>query len=193
MPLLVGLGNPGPKYDDTRHNIGFALIDAYVRNAGVSEDWKTRGKSLIVKTSLDGSPLWIAKPQTFMNLSGEAVQALLAFYKIAPAEMAVVADDVTLPAGSLRLRAQGGHGGHNGLRDIIHRVGEDFPRIRVGVGPCPAGRDLADFVLGKIGATEREALQPVFADFSEVVATGFARGWDYAGSRFNRKADLPSR
>jgi PTH1 family peptidyl-tRNA hydrolase len=111
MALLVGLGNPGPKYDATRHNVGFALADSAARALG-SGDWKTQGKALLCKAppgSFGSSPLLIAKPQTFMNLSGEAVQSLMAFYKIPPAEVVVVTDDVTLPLGSIRVRASGGH------------------------------------------------------------------------------------
>ncbi len=128
-----------------------------------------------------------------MNLSGEAVQGLLTFYKIHPSEMAVIADDVTLPIGSVRIRSEGGHGGHNGLRDIIARIGEGFPRIRIGVGPCPPNRDLSSFVLGKIDASEQDLLTPVFKDFPGLVETGFTKGWDFAASKFNRRMDLPPR
>ena len=120
-----------------------------------------------------------------MNLSGEAVQALMTFYKILPSDMVVVADDVTLPIGSLRIRANGGHGGHNGLRDIIERIGEGFPRIRIGVGLCPPGWDLSNFVLAKMTPAEKEAVKPLFADFATVVETGFRKGWDFAASKFN--------
>ena len=146
MPLLVGLGNPGPKYDATRHNIGFALADSVAVAAG-ADGWKTWGKALVCKVPQGSgslSSLLLAKPQTFMNLSGEAVQALMAFYKIPPAEVVVVTDDITLPIGSLRVRTSGGHGGHNGLRDIIEKIGEGFPRIRIGLGLCPPGRDLEE-------------------------------------------------
>ncbi len=193
MPLLVGLGNPGPQYENTRHNIGFALVDSVAKTAGVVDAWKPWGKSQVCKASLGNHSLILAKPQTFMNLSGEAVLGLLTFYKIPLVEMVVVADDVSLPLGAIRVRAEGGHGGHNGLRDIVERIGEGFPRIRVGIGPCPEGWDLAAFVLGKMGETEWNALKPVFAEFSEVVESGFARGWDFAGSRFNRKPESPSR
>jgi PTH1 family peptidyl-tRNA hydrolase len=127
-----------------------------------------------------------------MNLSGEAVQALMAFYKIPPSEVVVITDDVTLPLGSLRVRVNGGHGGHNGLRNIIDHVGEGFPRARVGVGPCPPGRDMSAFVLGRISAAEQAALDPVFADFSALLETGFAKGWDLAATRFNRRTETPS-
>ena len=191
--MLVGLGNPGPQYENTRHNVGFSLVEALARSAGFEGSWKTWGKTLICKASQGEAPLLLAKPQTFMNLSGESVQALLAFYKIRPEEMAVVADAAALPLGAVRIRAQGGHGGHNGLRDIVERIGEGFPRIRVGVGLCPEGRDLAAFVLGKMSDSERAALQPVCEEFPEIVKTGFARGWDFAGSRFNRTAESPPR
>src|SRR5437868_191533 len=109
MPLLVGLGNPGPKYEDTRHNVGFWLVDALARAAGVADAWKPWGKSLVCKAQWGGAALLLAKPQTFMNLSGEAVQGLLTFHKIPPSDLAVVADDVTLPTGSVRVRSLGGH------------------------------------------------------------------------------------
>jgi PTH1 family peptidyl-tRNA hydrolase len=190
MPLLVGLGNPGPKYQDTRHNVGFALVDALVetREPGA---WKAWGKSLLCRLSLGGQSLIAAKPQTFMNLSGEAVQALLAFHKLPATDMVVVADDAELPVGSIRIRSQGGHGGHNGLRNIVEHLGENFPRIRIGVGPRPAGWDLADFVLGKFGPPDREALKPAFEEFSGMVELGFAQGWERAASKFNKRAESP--
>ena len=181
MPLLVGLGNPGSKYDETRHNVGFALLDSLDKNS----DWKVWGKSLLCKVTLGAIVLHVAKPQTFMNLSGGAVQALMTFYKIPPSEMVVVADDVTLPVGSIRIRPHGGHGGHNGLRDIIEKIGEQFPRIRIGVGLCPPNRDLSGFVLGKMDALEKAALKPAFTGFRDLVEIGFAKGWDLAASRFN--------
>lgn len=194
MALLVGLGNPGPKYDATRHNIGFALVDSVAR-AWSAGDWKTQGKSLLCKVAPgaaglpQGASLFIAKPQTYMNLSGQAVQALMAFYKIPPSDVIVVADDVTLPTGSIRIRAKGGHGGHNGLRNIIEQIGEGFPRIRVGVGLCPPGWDLANFVLARFTSADQEALAPVFTDFPRLLEAGLGKGWDFAGNRFNRRTE----
>lgn len=190
MPLLVGLGNPGPKYDATRHNIGFALADSVAVSAG-ADGWKTWGKALVCKVPQGSAPLsslLLAKPQTFMNLSGEAVQALMAFYKIPPSEVLIVTDDVTLPIGSLRIRSSGGHGGHNGLRDIIEKIGEGFPRIRVGLGMCPPGRDMSAFVLARMTADEQGVLKPLFGDFQEILATGFTKGWEAAASKFNKRA-----
>ena len=187
MPLLVGLGNPGPKYDATRHNIGFALADSVARAAGAGE-WKTWGKALVTKASLGSHAYLLAKPQTFMNLSGEAVQALMAFYKIPPSEIVVVTDDVTLPLGSIRIRASGGHGGHNGLRNIIEHIGENFARIRVGVGLCPPGRDLAAFVLARMTADEQTGLKPIFAEIQDILDTGASKGWEMAATKFNKRA-----
>jgi PTH1 family peptidyl-tRNA hydrolase len=190
MPLLVGLGNPGPKYDATRHNIGFALADSMAVAAG-ADGWKTWGKALVCKVPQSSAPLsslLLAKPQTFMNLSGEAVQALMAFYKIPPSEVVVVTDDITLPIGSLRIRSSGGHGGHNGLRDIIEKIGEGFPRIRIGLGMCPPGRDMSAFVLARMTADEQAVLKPLFGDFQEILATGFTKGWETAASKFNKRA-----
>jgi PTH1 family peptidyl-tRNA hydrolase len=188
MRLLVGLGNPGSKYDATRHNVGFAAVDAAARAAG-ADDWRVWGKSLVCKGSLAGAPLLFAKPQTYMNLSGEAVQALMTFYKILPADVVVAADDVTLPLGSLRLRASGGHGGHNGLRDIIARVGEGFPRIRIGVGLCPPGRDLAGFVLARMTPAEQAVVAPVIGEFPAMLETILTKGWDLASTRHARRAE----
>ena len=193
MPLLVGLGNPGPKYQDTRHNVGFALVETLVKTHQAQDGWKAWGKSLLCKLSLGELTVLVAKPQTFMNLSGEAVQTLVAFHKLPITDLVVVADDAELPLGSIRIRSQGGHGGHNGLRDIIERIGENFPRIRVGVGPCPPGWDLANFVLGKLGSVELDALKPAFDEFPKLVEMGFTKGWDFAGTRFNKRAETPPR
>lgn len=188
MHILLGLGNPGPKYDETRHNVGFALVDRLVLDAGPAGSWKSECKSLTRKLDLEGQTLLVAKPQTFMNLSGEAARALLHYYKAPLSNLIVVVDEIYLDTGSVRIRAKGGSSGHNGLRNLIEHCGEEFVRIRIGVGPCPAGRDRADFVLGRYGSADAKALAPVFASFKDMVATGLARGWDRAGSDFNQSA-----
>ncbi len=189
MPLLVGLGNPGPQYQDTRHNIGFALLDKLQLSCEGFEGWKPWKNSLFCKFKLGSANVMGVKPQTFMNLSGEAIQPLLAFYKIPLSELVVIADDVELPIGSVRIRMQGGHGGHNGLRDIIRLLGENFIRIRIGVGPCPPGWDLADFVLGQFEPKDREYLKTVVNDFPKLVETGFSQGWEMAATIYNRRVD----
>ena len=186
MHLLVGLGNPGPKYDLTRHNIGFAMVDSLLEASGQVGAWKTEAKSLTRRITLGGLPLLIAKPQTFMNLSGEAAQALLTFYKVTPKNLIVIVDDIYLDIGAVRIRTQGSHGGHNGLRDLMQHCGEDFTRVRIGVGPLPPEQDRADFVLRKYGAEEAKILQSVLSRSKELVETGLTLGWERAGSLFNR-------
>ncbi len=192
MHLLVGLGNPGPKYDLTRHNIGFAMVDSLLEASGQVGAWKTEAKSLTRRITLGGLPLLIAKPQTFMNLSGEAAQALLTFYKVTPKNLIVIVDDIYLDIGAVRIRTQGSHGGHNGLRDLMQHCGEDFTRVRIGVGPLPPEQDRADFVLRKYGAEEAKILQSVLSRSKELVETGLTLGWERAGSLFNRRSpDAP--
>lgn len=188
MPLLAGLGNPGDRYARTRHNVGFLAADAFQESQAPLEPWKKDGKCLVSRCGLSGSVLHLAKPQTFMNLSGEALLPLLTFYKIPAAEMVVITDDITLPLGSVRIRPKGGHGGHNGLRNIIARVGEEFPRIRIGVGPVPPGWDMADFVLAQMRPEETDTLTALARNIPEMVMTGLTRGWDLAATRFNRTA-----
>lgn len=187
MHILLGLGNPGPKYDRTRHNVGFDFADRLAQDLGAGS-WKSESKSLTCRAVLAGKPLLIANPQTFMNLSGEAAQALLAFYKAPPRNLIAVVDDIYLDLGSVRIRTQGGHGGHNGLRNLMDHCGGDFTRIRIGVGPFPPQQDRADFVLRKYGADEAKTLAAVLADAKAIIETGLSLGWERAGSEFNRRA-----
>ena len=186
MHILLGLGNPGPKYERTRHNIGFDFADRVARELGASA-WKTESKSLTCRATLAGIPLLIAKPQTFMNLSGEAARALLAFYKVSPRNLIVAVDEIYLDLGAVRIRTKGSAGGHNGLRDLIQHCGEEFTRIRIGVGPYPPEQDRADFVLRKYGREEAEALETVLSSAKGMIETGLTLGWERAGSDFNRR------
>jgi peptidyl-tRNA hydrolase, PTH1 family len=195
LHILLGLGNPGPKYDLTRHNIGFALVDRLVESLSQSGAdkfgaWKTEAKSLTRRFTLAGLPLLVGKPQTFMNLSGESAQALLAFYKVSIKNLIVVVDDLYLDMGAVRIRTQGGHGGHNGLRDLIEHCGDDFTRVRIGVGPLPPDTDKADFVLRKYGADESKTLETVLSKSKELLETGLTLGWERAGSLFNRRSPI---
>ena len=159
MKLIVGLGNPGPEYRDTRHNVGFMVVDALAGRWRVADGWREKFAALHVKTMCGSEPVILAKPLTFMNLSGQAVAALAGFYKIGPADVLVVTDDAALPLGRLRARRDGGAGGHNGLKSIIqHLATQAFPRMRVGVGRGGDGRDLADHVLGRFEAAERDTV-----------------------------------
>jgi peptidyl-tRNA hydrolase, PTH1 family len=186
--ILLGLGNPGPEYVQTRHNVGFALVDRLVEDARQAGSWKAEGKSHTRKLDLGGHPVLVAKPQTYMNLSGEAARALMQFYKVPPERLVVVVDEIYLDMGAIRIRTKGGSAGHNGLKSLLAHCGEDFVRVRIGVGPCPAHMDKADFVLGRYNKSDSQLLDPVFACFRDLVETGLSKGWEKAGSDFNRGA-----
>jgi PTH1 family peptidyl-tRNA hydrolase len=157
--LLVGLGNPGAQYAPTRHNVGFWTIDALAQRHGIALKTR-RHHSLLGVGTIREVPVVLAKPQTYMNLSGQAVQALLHAYHLAPDQMLVVFDDVWLAPGAVRVRAKGSAGGHNGMKSIIAALGtEAFPRVRIGIGQPPAGVDLADYVLSPPDEAERALLQ----------------------------------
>ncbi len=157
--LVVGLGNPGAQYAATRHNAGFILLDAIAARLGISIE-RTRFKALTGEGTIAGSHVLLIKPQTFMNLSGEAVREAAAFYHIEPANIIVIYDDICLDVGRLRVRGKGSDGGHNGIKSIIYQLqSNEFPRIRVGVGERPnPNYDLADWVLSSFGEEERAAL-----------------------------------
>jgi PTH1 family peptidyl-tRNA hydrolase len=173
MKLIVGLGNPGPRYRGTYHNVGFDVVDEVARRRGASFE-AAPADALMARVRDDGGAL-LVKPLTFMNLSGEAVGALQRYFRIAVEDVLVVVDDVALPMGRLRVRAKGSAGGHNGLKSIIANLGTDgFARLRVGVGRGDARRDLADRVLSRVGGGEREALSEatqVAADAAELFMT----------------------
>jgi PTH1 family peptidyl-tRNA hydrolase len=152
---ILGLGNPGPRYERTRHNAGFLLLER-LRPDG---RWSSRGSYQEAEARLGERAVILARPLTFMNLSGEAAEALIARHALTPTELLVVADDVALPLGRLRIRAGGGPGGHRGLLSIVERIGTDqFPRLRAGIGPLPPETDLAEFVLRPVDGEEWSAL-----------------------------------
>lgn len=160
--LIVGLGNPGQQYDMTRHNIGWLLIDALAARWSASLSLRPKEKAWLGAARLDGHKIWLCKPTTYMNLSGEAVQPLLAYYQIPREHLLVLSDDVALDFGRARLRAKGSSGGQKGIQNIIQRLGgEDFARLRLGVGPKPEGRDLAGFVLQRFNKDEQAALPEI--------------------------------
>ena len=157
VQLIVGLGNPGSRYERTRHNVGFVFVDEVARSKGAS--WKMENKfhGEVCKFSVAGMDVWLLKPNTFMNLSGKAVAALARFYKISVESVLVVHDELDIPPGQVRLKQGGGHGGHNGLRDIIAQLGSrDFYRLRLGIGHPGESRDVSDYVLGKASPDEQQ-------------------------------------
>jgi PTH1 family peptidyl-tRNA hydrolase len=156
--IILGIGNPGPAYAGTRHNVGFEVIDALAARHGAGP-FSRRHQAEVATWRRDDGPVLLVKPETFVNASGEAAQALMAFHKVSPAELLVVVDDLNLPLGTLRLRPDGGAGGHNGLRDIEARIGQAYPRLRVGIGaPVGPGEAQVAHVLGRWNEAERADL-----------------------------------
>jgi PTH1 family peptidyl-tRNA hydrolase len=191
VTIVAGLGNPGRRYEGTRHNIGFAVADEVARRQQ-AEFEHGRDHALTARRGRGPDSLLIVKPLTMMNLSGEAVAGLAGFYKVDSAAILVVADDVNLPLGRLRLRARGTAGGHNGFRSIIGSLGTgEFPRLRVGVGRGDPRRDLADHVLARFDDDEREEVERTIARAADAVETFLAEGIEAAMSRYNR-AEEPS-
>ncbi len=186
MKLIVGLGNPGPEYRDTRHNVGFLVADEIARRCRLSDAWREKFEALHVRTTVGEEAVIVAKPLTFMNLSGQAVAGLAAFYKIDPVDVLVVTDDVALPLGRLRARPEGGAGGHNGLKSIIQHLGtQAFPRVRVGVGRGDDRRDLADHVLGRFEAGERDTVSAAVLRAADASEKFLADGIERVMSAFN--------
>ena len=186
MYMIAGLGNPGRKYEGTRHNIGFDVIDILEKTCGISV-MALKNKALTGTGMVGGQKAMLIKPQTFMNLSGDALQGLLAFYKEDPSEsLIVISDDIDLPAGRIRIRKSGSPGGHNGLKDIVQKIGtQQFIRVRVGIGQKPAGWDLADYVLSHFGTEDRKRVDEAEAAAAEAVITILRDGVDAAMNKYN--------
>ena len=184
--IVVFLGNPGTKYAGTRHNVGFMTADVIERACGAKIN-KLKYKALTGTCILGGQQALLMKPQTFMNLSGDAVRQAMSFYKIPLANVIAVSDDVALPAGKLRVRAQGSHGGHNGLRDIIAKCGgEGFARVKIGVGTPPhADYDMADWVLSKPVGEDAKSITAAIERAAKAVETIIASGAERAMNEFN--------
>ena len=190
MYIIAGLGNPGSRYEKTRHNCGFEAIDLLAERCGISlKDRKF--KSLCGNGVIDGQKVLLMKPLTYMNLSGEAVQAAAAFYKIDPAkELIVLYDDISLEPGQLRVRAKGSAGGHNGIRSIIRMLGtEQFLRVKIGTGAKPADMDLADYVLGRIPLSERADMAAAFDRASKAAVDLVTEPLDCVMNEYNRKIE----
>jgi len=161
IQLIVGLGNPGTQYEQTRHNAGFWFVDELARHYGASFRNESKFNGEACKLSIDGSEVWLLKPMTFMNRSGQAVAALARFYKIEPTGILVAHDELDLSPGDIRLKQGGGHGGHNGLRDTIDRLGNnrDFQRLRIGIGHPGHSSQVTGYVLGKAPADEQRLME----------------------------------
>lgn len=191
MKLIAGLGNPGPKYAGTRHNVGFEVLDELARRHGLGFD-SAPADALVAKwrTPLAGGGVLLAKPLTFMNLSGHAVAALARYYRIEVGDIFVIVDEVALELGRLRARARGSAGGHNGLKSVAEQLGtEEYARLRIGVGRGDARRDLADHVLARFEADERPVVEETVRRAADAVEVFVASGIETVMNTFNRKDD----
>ena len=184
MHLVVGLGNPGARYAKTRHNVGFLVVERLADRAGTSVERKLFG-ALVADAQVGGKKSLLALPQQFMNLSGQPTASLMGFYKVPVADVVVVHDDMDLPYGRLRVRVGGGHGGHNGIRDIQRLVGNEFVRVRFGVGRPPPPMDPADYVLGTWSSEETSQLTSLVDAAADAVECVFRDGSAKAMNTFN--------
>jgi PTH1 family peptidyl-tRNA hydrolase len=187
MRLIVGLGNPGPEYEWTPHNLGFLAVDGLSQESGIRVS-RPEAKALVGRGDFAGEEVILAKPQTFMNLSGVSVKMLLDKYDLDPAQMIVLVDDVDLPWGNLRIRERGSAGTHNGLKSIVNSIGtQEFLRIRLGIGPDKIWGELREYVLREMGKAEREIAAQLIADAAEAIRVICTDGVSKAMSQFNRK------
>ena len=191
MFVIVGLGNPGKKYENTRHNAGFMSIDALAEKFGINISEK-KHKALCGTGVIEGNKVLLIKPQTFMNVSGESVRSVMDFYKIDPEEdMMVIYDDISLAPGNIRIRKKGSAGGHNGIKSIIAHAGtQNFMRIKVGVGEKPSGWDLADYVLGHFSEEDNQKLKDVMPDIIQAATLMVQGDVDKAMNDFNAKKQV---
>lgn len=186
--MIVGLGNPGKEYENTRHNVGFRAVELLAGILHTKID-RLKFKALVRTVTADGKKLLLVQPQTYMNLSGAAVSALATYYKIPAERVLVIFDDISLPVGRIRIRRDGSAGGHNGIKSIIQSLGTDkFPRVKIGVGEKPhPDYDLADWVLSKFSAQEETLLAPAVQNAADAVLMILSQGIEKAASAYNGK------
>lgn len=171
MKLIVGLGNPGKEYENTRHNIGFMIIDNYIKsnNLNIKSSWQTKFKALYTATNIKGETIYFLKPQTFMNLSGISVYEFASYFKIEPKDILIIHDDLDLPFGKYRIKTNSGSGGHNGIKSIIEKLGTNaFVRLKIGISHNH-NIDTKDYVLGSFTKEEQEVLNNLYPTFNEII------------------------
>lgn len=185
MFLVVGLGNPGPEYEDTRHNLGFKVVDELARRLGIRE-LKEKHHSFLAEGKIGDHRVILAEPQTFMNNSGLAVRGLLQWYKLSPENLILVYDDVDLEVGQIRIREKGGAAGHHGVESVINSIGTSaFPRVRIGIGRENPTADVTDYVLQKIPPSQRELLDAAVITAADAVEEIIKSGLSSAMNKFN--------
>ncbi|MBQ9441834.1 MAG: aminoacyl-tRNA hydrolase [Selenomonadaceae bacterium] len=188
MKIFVGLGNPGAEYAKTKHNVGFMLADKLAEKIG-AESWREKFNALVAESFFDGEKILIVKPQTFMNLSGEAVGPLTNFYKISAEDLIVAHDDMDLPVGKIRLRPKGSGGGHHGIESIIQHLGgeKNFPRVRIGIGRPSQNWTVNNHVLSPFNPEDAEKISEAIENLIPAVICIFRDGIDMAMNKFNPK------
>jgi PTH1 family peptidyl-tRNA hydrolase len=191
MRLVVGLGNPGRRYAQTRHNVGFIVIENLAHRWSIPADGKQLG-SLVGAGRIGNDKAMVARPQSFMNRSGQPVHSLMGYFKLSPKDVVVVHDDLDLPFGRVQIKLGGGHGGHNGLRDINKHVGSDYIRVRMGVGRPPEGWETADYVLGKWNQSEQGEIDQVVDRGADAVESLLRDGLEAAMNIFNVRQEAGS-
>lgn len=187
MYLIIGLGNPGGRYDGTRHNVGFEVVDLLARTYNIPVT-KIKHKAVIGEGRIGNHKVILVKPQTFMNLSGESVQSLMAYYDTPIEKVFVIYDDIDTATGKLRIRKKGSAGTHNGMKSIIYLIKDDgFPRFRIGIGAPKGHMDLADYVLARFAKDEIPIMQDCIRDTADAVVCAMDKGIDFAMNQFNKK------
>jgi PTH1 family peptidyl-tRNA hydrolase len=187
LKLIVGLGNPGAEYARTRHNAGFWLVDELARRHGGSFRHEGKHQGELARVRIGGDEVWLLKPMTFMNRSGGPVSSVLNFYKVAPAQMLVAHDEIDLPSGTVRLKEAGGHGGHNGLRDVIAAQGDAFWRLRIGVGHPGTAKDVVDFVLTHAGKDEQRLIDETIVMGADAIEEALRSGAQIAMNKLHAR------
>jgi PTH1 family peptidyl-tRNA hydrolase len=192
VKLVIGLGNPGSRYQGTRHNVGFDVVDLLAASPRAGE-FRTRFDALVAELVEDEGKILLVKPQTFMNLSGRSVRQLVDFYQVPLDDLLVVCDDINLPLGKLRVRKRGTHGGHNGLRDIQSHLGTtEYARLRLGVD-APSEADTVDHVLGKFRPSERSVIEEAVREAAQAVAVWASRGVEACMNQYNAGTKAPDK
>jgi len=191
LKLIVGLGNPGAEYARTRHNAGFWLVDELARRHGGTFRHEGKHQAELARVRIGGEEIWLAKPMTFMNRSGGPVSSVLGFYKIAPAEMLVAHDEIDLPSGTVRLKLAGGHGGHNGMRDLISAQGDGFWRLRIGVGHPGVKNEVVDFVLTHAGKDEQRVIDETIVAGADAIEEMLRSGAQIAMNKLHSRGTPP--
>lgn len=188
IAVIAGLGNPEERYADTLHNAGFWCVDELARRAGAQFKYEKRFDAELCKVSIHGSDIWLVKPQSYMNLSGKPVRGVLDYYRATPDQLMVVHDEIDLPPGAVRLKKSGGHGGHNGLRDVIQHCGRDFVRLRVGVGHPGEKDKVSGHVLKRAGSELTTVLQRSVDEAADIIPVVIDSGLNEAMKELHTKS-----